>query len=504
MSRVKKTRGYNPFASGVERAACYAATAFNAMLWREAFSDMNAADRDRVRRAEAIVPGFATQFGAEIAHRLFADPVVEVPEHKRSPHAAMRAALHKHISQPSFAALAESCTMNALRTRAALGAFMHTLADFLCAYAHGQAAPDAERTTQAAQGLEEALGPDSPHVQQAQDAADRDQAKVDGCATDFSGNGSMPGSAENATAQATQAADQVDGGAARASCSKTWREGTDADAGAMAQTIKSYPQIKEVAILAGKLLPTLTRLSDERKTNDAQEKSAIETGRDVSRLLPRELIDLGGMRGATLAASAYRRLTDGAALAYGREGKDRVGRGPVVVVMDQSGSMRGICDKWAKAVMLALAIHARREHRAFAVVTYDGRVRSIDAWERGAKPADLRRIVEAFYGGDTQWSGALSAGLDLIEKHVNARGAFRKADIVHVTDGEPSDRGNHGGVRTRAARMKVRIWGVAVGPGAEHMIAREDTALNMFSDATCAVQDTSQDGSALTLMARAL
>jgi uncharacterized protein with von Willebrand factor type A (vWA) domain len=151
--------------------------------------------------------------------------------------------------------------------------------------------------------------------------------------------------------------------------------------------------------------------------------------------------------------------------------------------------------------MLALAVYARREHRAFGVITYDTRVKSCDAWDRGASAKDLTRIASTFHGGGTNWGAPIDRALDLIRQKQDR---FKKADIVHVTDGLPSDYPNYEARRVRAASMKVRLWGVAVGPDAEQIAGNPESYLAKWSDAVCAVSDTAQDGTALTLMAKAL
>jgi uncharacterized protein with von Willebrand factor type A (vWA) domain len=495
----KSRKPFDPFSDRTERAPCFRATTYENLLWRETLDEMNTDERNMLRSAESRVPGFATQFATEVAHRLFADPVREIPEENRSPGASLRGVLHREISTPAFASLASTCTMNAHRTRAALRGFLYNLAyqiDMAFSRQQRASVDDAEKLQQGAEGVEQAL-PGTQHAANAQAQADQAMRNANAQAQQSILNQQA---ADYATDQGLANADRQAGGSG-SSGSGRWLPGSDADASALATTIKGYPEVKEISLLAGKLLPTLTRLADERKTNDAQEKSAIGMGRDVSRLVPRELIDLAGMRGAIPAASAYRRLTDGAAISFGREGKDKLGRGPIVVCVDQSGSMGGELDRWAKAVMLALAVYARREHRAFGVITYDTRVKSCDAWDRGASAKDLTRIASTFHGGGTNWGAPIDRALDLIRQKQDR---FKKADIVHVTDGLPSDYPNYEARRVRAASMKVRLWGVAVGPDAEQIAGNPESYLAKWSDAVCAVSDTAQDGTALTLMAKAL
>ena len=53
---------------------------------------------------------------------------------------------------------------------------------------------------------------------------------------------------------------------------------------------------------------------------------------------------------------------------YLLSGNEPLGKGPLVVLLDKSGSMDGPRDIWATALSLALLDQAHRERRPFALV----------------------------------------------------------------------------------------------------------------------------------------
>jgi len=61
-------------------------------------------------------------------------------------------------------------------------------------------------------------------------------------------------------------------------------------------------------------------------------------------------------------------------LQYQLSGNEVLGRGPLVLLLDKSGSMEGPKDTWATALALALLEHAHAERRPFALIDFNGSV----------------------------------------------------------------------------------------------------------------------------------
>ena len=111
-------------------------------------------------------------------------------------------------------------------------------------------------------------------------------------------------------------------------------------------------------------------------------------------------------------------------------GNEPLGKGPLVVLLDKSGSMDGPRDIWATALALALLDQAQRERRVFALLGFDYRVKH-EAVVKPDEPLPEAALFTACAGG-TEIGVALDRGLELIRGNT---GPLKKADIVLVTDG---------------------------------------------------------------------
>jgi len=120
-------------------------------------------------------------------------------------------------------------------------------------------------------------------------------------------------------------------------------------------------------------------------------------------------------------------------LQYRLSGKERQGRGPIVICLDQSSSMRGAKEFWSKGLALALLQVATMQRRPCRVVHFNTGVARVDDWLPGkVAPLDLLASMDTFLGGGTDFEPPLRVALDAI---ADTR-EFKKADVILVTDGE--------------------------------------------------------------------
>jgi uncharacterized protein with von Willebrand factor type A (vWA) domain len=90
---------------------------------------------------------------------------------------------------------------------------------------------------------------------------------------------------------------------------------------------------------------------------------------EPGRLLPHELARLAIPE---LELDVLRRLAERQCLAREHQSVEPVGKGPIIVSVDESGSMQGAKAETAKALALALAWVARRQRRWCGLVAYSG------------------------------------------------------------------------------------------------------------------------------------
>jgi uncharacterized protein with von Willebrand factor type A (vWA) domain len=154
---------------------------------------------------------------------------------------------------------------------------------------------------------------------------------------------------------------------------------------------------------------------------------------DLEIIAPEELAGLMEPdRDSPLALDFLRRAADGELLHRQFEGDDHTGRGPFVVLVDKSGSMRGQANATACAVELALMKLSLEEHRRFVCVPFSdaGQFQVFDPGPR-PDPRSLIDHLEQFYGGGTEPYAPLEAAIGLVQEDPSLQGG----DILILTDG---------------------------------------------------------------------
>jgi len=161
-------------------------------------------------------------------------------------------------------------------------------------------------------------------------------------------------------------------------------------------------------------------------------------------------------------------------------------RGPIIVCLDTSGSMRGAPETIAKAVTLEAMRTAHREHRACLLIAFGGPDEIIEReldYGRDGLRALLDLMGQGFDGG-TDIQGPIERSIDRVHE---ARWA--SADLLIVSDGEfgcvPATLDRLDQARDQ---LGLRVQGVLVGD-------RETMGLMEVSDAIHWVRDWRRHGS---------
>lgn len=212
--------------------------------------------------------------------------------------------------------------------------------------------------------------------------------------------------------------------------------------------------IEELARLAGRMKAQISKAKASQVCAAPEEIYDVELGSDVGRLLPSELIHLGEDTEVVLLDA----LADSRALQYAMRGSSEAGRGPLVLLIDESGSMHGSRGKWAKAALIALVRTAWEDNRVCAVVHW-----SSSAKKRVLRPGDaagLLAAIKSFLDGGNYADLALSAGADLVDE-LQGKGD-RGADVILVTDGVESMTARHEAAIDRIEARDARLWTVGI------------------------------------------
>jgi len=195
---------------------------------------------------------------------------------------------------------------------------------------------------------------------------------------------------------------------------------------------------------------------------------------------------------ATLSLDWLRRAADGGIRHRQFSGQERQGRGPLVLVRDESGSMEGEAHALAVALEWGLLEIAHRDQREFLSIPFSGEGQ-YQVWRAPSPgqpdPDRLLAHLSHFYGGGTEPYGPITQALELIENsHPSASsGLGLRADVLVLTDaafGAPPE-----AFMRRLAevnqRSPLRVITVVIGDDA--------TQSEAFSDRVIAIKDLIRD-----------
>jgi uncharacterized protein with von Willebrand factor type A (vWA) domain len=258
------------------------------------------------------------------------------------------------------------------------------------------------------------------------------------------------------------------------------------------ELLERVPQLREIVqqlgrlqtatdgeTVADKLLIPVRRIEEERREVrtplSPTETRGVERSGEISRMLPAEAAMFGHPK---LRLLWHARRAERALLTYRVEGvvvervqveteameelegkRPRPQRGPIIAVIDTSGSMNGLPERVAKAVVLEALRTAHAENRKCYLYAYSGPSQVLEH-ELSLTDEGLGRLMTFLghsFGGGTD-IGALSLVVERLKQD-----SWKKADVVLVTDGEWSAPGAVVSGVTGAKANGTRFHGVQVG-----------------------------------------
>lgn len=198
-----------------------------------------------------------------------------------------------------------------------------------------------------------------------------------------------------------------------------------------AELIKSSHKMKELSKLVGRFKRIALATQKTKVKHTPTEVYDVALGDDLSKLLPSEILSLTHPH---LKYDFYERWAGKRLLQFDLRGKEKTGKGPIIICCDNSGSMDGSKELWSKAVALALLEIAKMQKRNYACIHFGDKSDPIKIIEVPKGQATFDKVMEIsgyFLNGGTDFEKPLTEAVALIEKS-----DFKKADIVFVTDGE--------------------------------------------------------------------
>ncbi len=133
--------------------------------------------------------------------------------------------------------------------------------------------------------------------------------------------------------------------------------------------VRNDPGLRRISELAGRFRRVAQSKQRQKVSHGLDDVVGVEPGGDIGRLLPSELVRLAVPE---LELDTLRRIVERQAWCRERHAIEPVGKGPIIVVADESGSMSGAKVHTAKALALALAWVARQQRRWCGLIAYSG------------------------------------------------------------------------------------------------------------------------------------
>lgn len=208
--------------------------------------------------------------------------------------------------------------------------------------------------------------------------------------------------------------------------------GTDlkeTDLSGLFKKAKKDERLRRIAELAGRYRMLAMSRTQTEVIHGNDDVVGVELGSEIGRLTGSEL---GNLMTPELELDTLRRVVDGEAHCREHQSLSEGSRGPIMVLVDESGSMSGDPIAEAKALALALTWLARHQNRWVCLVGWSSRrqVRSL------VLPPDHNKQTEVIEWCSTMWNGGTYPPVARISELFEEAGAPEgKTDLIWITDG---------------------------------------------------------------------
>jgi len=228
----------------------------------------------------------------------------------------------------------------------------------------------------------------------------------------------------------------------------------------LAERMKKSNRLKKIADLTGRFRNIVHTAAANTPVHGADEVVDIGLSNDISHMLPTELVKLMETPDLFVADYLERKL-----LTYNLKGVQDMGKGPIIALLDNSGSMDGERIEWAVAVAMSLMVLAEKQNRAFGLIVFNTQVCYKKLWQKGSRisAADKVSVAEIGCSGGTSFYAPVKAAFEFRKQDPQ----LKPADFVFITDGDCDD--IKGDMLTEVIEEKnkadVRIYSIVINAG---------------------------------------
>lgn len=229
----------------------------------------------------------------------------------------------------------------------------------------------------------------------------------------------------------------------------------------------------------------------------------VELGDNFTKLVAGELTNLAVPE---LEDLFWLKYSERGLLQWRERGPQSLGKGPILLVTDESGSMGAAVDAegntremWSKAIGMALADQARRGKRDFTYIGFSsgGQQWMLD-FPGGETPLDkVRQFVEHFFCGGTEYTVPLTMAMHRCQEAAETGRAM--PDIVFVTDDDcsvPPDFVEE--FREFRTKLQVTVYGIQIGGSSLR------NTMPMLCDKTIDLSQVNSDPEGMTELFRSI
>ena len=236
----------------------------------------------------------------------------------------------------------------------------------------------------------------------------------------------------------------------------------------LAKALKSSRLAKFTKIL-GQFKMVQQAESRKRVVNASTEVHGVKFSDELERLTAGEYLNFAD---PDLELLFWLRYTEQQLLTYDVRGVEKLGQGPLIYIMDESGSMSctdvmgGTREAWGKALGLAMLDQARKRNRDFVYIGFSSSRQQHVIHFPKHEPVhkQVHEMAEHFFSGGTEYETPLKMALDIAEKEFDLT-TNGKPDIVFVTDdayGAMNEDFMHEYNRVKD-KTQMKTYGIAVG-----------------------------------------
>lgn len=196
------------------------------------------------------------------------------------------------------------------------------------------------------------------------------------------------------------------------------------------EKIRNDPVVRRICEMLGKYTVVADSKQRHKLGHGWDEMMGVELSGDIGRILPHEL---ALMSIPEFEMDTMRRLVENQCMSRDFKAMEKVGKGPAIIVVDESGSMSGPKVENAKALALAMAYICKHQRRWCCLIGFSGATGhniltlSPESWDE----LKLFEWLKHFFGGGSNLDLPIREMPDFWQEISPPRG---KTDLVFITD----------------------------------------------------------------------